>query len=87
MGKRNDMDNPITAEEIKEAREKCQVGDKVRVFNLWRANFKRNTESYGRWEESRIANKFRNIVRLENGRCVDYAEIAMQRRKTWKKTK
>lgn len=80
MGKRDELNKPITANEIAEARRKCQVGDKVRVFNLWRANFKRDTENYGRLEESRIAKKFRYMVQLENGRCVDYAEIAMQRR-------
>lgn len=81
MSRRDDLNSPVTADEIAEAREKCKVGDKIKVFNPWRADFKRNTESYGRLEESKIAKKFKHIVKLENGRCVDYAEVAMQRRK------
>lgn len=80
MGKRDEMNIPITAEEITEARMKCQIGDKVRVFNPRRVNLKKDTESYGQMEESRIAKKFRHIVQLENGVCIDYTEIAMQRR-------
>lgn len=47
MSRRDELNNPITAKEITEAREKCKVGDKIKVFNPWRADFKRNIESYG----------------------------------------
>lgn len=80
MGK-TDLNIPITAEELTKVKKHCRIGDKVRVFNDWRINPKRNLEKYGRWEESRIVRKFSHTVLLENGRYVDYVEIAMQRRK------
>ncbi len=86
MGK-TDLNVPITAEELMEAKKKCRIGDRVKVFNDWRTNLKktqRSLEKYGRLEESRIVRKFSHTVLLENGRYVDYVEIAMQRRKAKK---
>lgn len=73
---------PITEKEWLEARRDCKVGDKLRVFNHWREDLKakQTKEGKGRWEKSRIRQKFPFIVVLENGRAVDYAEVAMQRR-------
>ena len=44
----------------------------------------RSVERYGRWEESKIIRKFSHVALLENGRYVDYVEIAIQRRKAKK---
>lgn len=70
---------PITKEERIEARKKCRIGDRITVYNYWKWN--KYKSGYGRWETSRIKKKFRYIVLLENGRAVDYAEVAWQRRK------
>ena len=67
---------PVTEKEWLDARLNCKVGDTIRVFNHWREEVK----GKGRWEKSRIKKKFSFIVLLENGRSVDYAEVAMQRR-------
>lgn len=69
---------PITKEERTEARRKCRIGDKLMVFNHWKS--KKKEIGYGVWEISRIKKKFRYIVLLENGRTIDYAEVARQRR-------
>ena len=71
---------PITKEERMEAKKTCQIGDKLLVFNHWKSKNKEKEISYGVWEISRIKRKFRYLVLLENGRTVDYAEIARQRR-------
>ena len=87
MGKVNLKKFPITEEELKEVKKNCRIGDKVRVFNDWRTNLKktqRSVERYGRWEESKIIRKFSHVALLENGRYVDYVEIAIQRRKAKK---
>lgn len=86
MGK-SDLNVPITAEELMDAKKNCRIGDKVRIFNDWRTNLKntqRSLKHYGRWEESKIVRKFVHTVLLENGRYVDYVEIAIQRRKVKK---
>lgn len=75
---RTDWKMPITEEERMEARRKCRIGDKLMVFNHWKS--KKKEIGYGVWEISRIKHKFRYIVLLENGRTVDYAEVARQRR-------
>lgn len=73
---------PISKKEWWEARLNCKVGDSIWVFNHWREDLKekQGKEGKGRWEESRIRKKFAFIVLLENGRAVDYAEVALQRR-------
>ena len=73
---------PVTEKEWLDARLNCKVGDTIRVFNHWReeVNGKQGKAGRGRWEKSRIKKKFSFIVLLENGRSVDYAEVAMQRR-------
>lgn len=75
---RADWKMPITKEERIEARKKCRIGDELMVFNHWKS--KKKEIGYGVWETSRIKKKFRYIVVLENGRTVDYAEVARQRR-------
>ena len=63
---------------------KLWVGDTIRVFNHWReeeVKGKQGKEGRGAdGRKSRIKKKFSFIVLLENGRSVDYAEVAMQRR-------
>lgn len=70
---------PVSKEEWERARMECRVGDSVRVFNHWRADLSAERWS-GKVEISKIKQKFPYIVLLENGRTVDYAEIARQRR-------
>lgn len=74
---------PISEKELMDARRNCKVGDSIQVFNHWRYDLreKQGKEGTGQYEKSRIKQKFNFIVLLENGRAVDYAEIAMQRRK------
>lgn len=73
---------PISMKEWLNTRLNCKVGDSIWVFNHWRYDLKeeQGKEGKGRWEKSRIRKKFSFIVLLENGRAVDYAEVALQRR-------
>ena len=72
--------HPIWPEEIREAKKNCKIGDLIYVFNPWKSGKTEGGEWFGVIEQSRIKAKFPHIVLLENGRSVDYAEIAMQRR-------
>ena len=74
--------HPIWPTEIKEAKKNCRIGDLIYVFNPWKSGKTDGAEWFGAMEQSKIKAKFPHIVLLENGRAVDYAEIAMQRRRT-----
>lgn len=74
--------SPIWPGEIREAKKNCKIGDLIYVFNPWKSGKADGEEWFGAIEQSRIKAKFPHIVLLENGRAVDYAEIAMQRRRT-----
>lgn len=73
---------PVRKEEWMAAHRNCRVGDTLKAFNHWRADLREQytKAGYGKWEKSKIKKKFPFLVLLENGRTVDYAEVALQRR-------
>ena len=71
---------PITAEEIERAK-RIKIGDTVTVVN--RYGIRPGDEmAWGATERHKVAKKFRHIVLLDNGASVDYAEVAMQARRS-----
>lgn len=72
----------VSKEEIEQVKKNCKIGDRVKVFNHWRQDNHniQSARNSGEWEYARIVKKFKHIVILDNRRCVDYAELALQRR-------
>lgn len=75
----DDFKCPIRKAELNQAR-KVRIGTKIKVFNHNKSKDSDTEVSFGEWEMCWIVEKYSHIVRLSNGMCVDYAEIAMQRR-------
>lgn len=75
------LKSPITPHELREVKKSCRIGDKVRVLNPCRCVRRPNGDWFGTIETARIIRKFPHIVLLDNGLTVDYAEIAMQKRR------
>ena len=69
----------ITAEEIERAK-RIEIGDTVTVANRFKMR-SGDEMAWGVTERHKVVGKFRNIVLLDNGASVDYAEVAMQARR------
>ena len=71
---------PITAEELERAK-RIKIGDPVMVMNRYKMR-PGDEMSLGVVEQHKVAGMFPHIVLLDNGMSVDYAEIAMQARRS-----
>lgn len=66
---------PIYKSELVQAAKKCKIGSNIRVFNnkIWN----RNDDSWGKVEMATVIAKYPFLVRLNNGCCVSYAQLAL----------